>query len=158
MPFIRNWPIIRKQTCWAAWDFSDGWWSSSHAIHSIDVIFKVDCNWKLKGVLPILPNHLRISFKIVKTTKEHEYGDKCTQINNKRRPQKRENMRCSSPGCRNNTHEELQKHIWPGAHKWNCIDLVQWVSTTTSRIVLQFSSCPISALHCTWEEGTNSVA
>jgi len=51
----------------------------------------VDCNRKLKGILPVLPNHLRISFKIVKTTKEHEHGDKCTQINNKRRPQKREN-------------------------------------------------------------------
>lgn len=84
MPFMRNWPIIRKKTFWAAWDFSDGWWSS-HAIHSTDVIFKVDCNQKLKGFLPILPNHLGISFK---TTKEHEHEDKCTQINKQKMPTK----------------------------------------------------------------------
>jgi hypothetical protein len=48
----------------------------------------VDCNQKLKGFLPILPNHLRISFKIVKTTKEHEHDDKCTQINKQKMPAK----------------------------------------------------------------------
>ncbi len=76
----------------------------------------MDWHQKLKSFLHILPNHhLRISFQIVKTTKEHEHEDKChsnqqqktlakerkhedkcTQTNNKRRSQKRENMRCSS--------------------------------------------------------------
>lgn len=106
--------------------FSDGWWSS-HAIHSTDVIFEVDCNRKLKGVLPILPSHLRISFKIVKTTKEHEHGDKCTQINNKRRPQKRENMRCSSWLQEQHTRGTAETYLTWSMHKWNCIDLVQWV-------------------------------
>jgi hypothetical protein len=50
----------------------------------------VDCHQKLKGFLPILPNHLGISFKIVKTTKEHVHEDKKTLKSTTKDARKRE--------------------------------------------------------------------
>jgi hypothetical protein len=95
MPFIRNWPIIRKQTCWAAWDFSDGWWSS-HAIHSTDVIFKVDCNRKLKGVVPILPNHLGSHLKSSKQQRNMNMEINALKSTTKDARKREKTMRCSS--------------------------------------------------------------